>query len=294
MPESEIVLQGKGVHTGLPCGIRFQRRNDDGGIRFFWPGWANPLAPEDLGSLQLLVRRSTILEGPEGQKIRTPEHLLAACLFFADVPLDIFCDSSEPPGLDGSSLPFYNALSRIFPEAAKAPQWSEYSSNLDWTYEGPEGSLRASPANSFSVDYTWDKPPLQERVAVETPSDTVNEILPARTFILHREWLAAKGAADLLVGANEDSGLLLAESREEFEAACRNHPEFEGRNFPLLHPQIFRMEQEPVRHKILDLLGDLALLGLVLPRLRLEISNGGHALNHLLLEQLLHERLEQL
>ena len=53
------------------------------------------------------------------------------------------------------------------------------------------------------------------------------------------------------------------------------------------------MEQEPVRHKILDLLGDLALIGLALPRLRLEIRNGGHALNHLLLEQLLHERIEQ-
>ncbi len=128
---------------------------------------------------------------------------------------------------------------------------------------------------------------------MEKPSDIVDHILPARTFILYKEWLAAQAVADLLAGADGDSGLLLAESREEFEVACRNRPEFEGRSFPLLHPKAFRMEQEPVRHKILDLMGDLALLGLALPRLRLDIRNGGHALNHLLLEQLLHERLEQ-
>jgi UDP-3-O-acyl-N-acetylglucosamine deacetylase len=49
------------------------------------------------------------------------------------------------------------------------------------------------------------------------------------------------------------------------------------------------VEQEAVKHKILDLLGDLALLGLKLPRLRLLVRNGGHALNHLLLERLQHE-----
>ena len=56
----------------------------------------------------------------------------------------------------------------------------------------------------------------------------------------------------------------------------------------LLHPESERMENEAVRHKILDLLGDLALLGFKLPRLRLCIRNGGHALNHLLLERLQH------
>ena len=90
-------------------------------------------------------------------------------------------------------------------------------------------------------------------------------------------------------GAGLESGLLYAESPADFAAARAAHPELRGKSYPLLHPESERLEQEAVKHKILDLLGDLALPGLRLPRLRLCIRNGGHALNHILLEKLRHE-----
>jgi hypothetical protein len=101
----------------------------------------------------------------------------------------------------------------------------------------------------------------------------------------------------MLRGAGEDSGILLAESLEEFAAARRttestkaNPEELSGNEFPLLHPEHFRLPDEAARHKILDLIGDLALSGqargLALPKLRLTVRNGGHALNHLLLDHL--------
>lgn len=292
----EIVLRGKGVHTGLSSEIRIQKRiqerGDSGSLRFFWPGWDGPLLPEDLSALQRRAKRATLLEGEEGQIFRTPEHLLAAALFFTDAPLDVHCDAGEPPGLDGSAQPFYKALIQIAPEFASPPHWKEYGSELQWEYDGLEGQIKASPAAAFSVDYVWDKPPLNQRFRVSDAVAAAHEILPARTFILYGEWRTAMEFADLLTGVDMDSGLLFAESKGEFDAAHREYPEFEGRNFPLLHPESLRLEEEPVRHKILDLLGDLALMGLALPRLRLEIRNGGHALNHLLLEQLLHERCE--
>ncbi len=291
--EEEVVLRGKGVHTGASNEIRIRKRRDSGGPRFFWHGWSEALLPADLISLNRRAHRSTILE-KEGRVIRTPEHLLAAALFFTEAPLDIFCDDSEPPGMDGSARPFYSALAQMAPEAANPPRWKEYHSKLHWEYEGREGRLRASPSDSFSVDYEWDVLPFKQRFELTDAATAAREVLPARTFILYREWRVAtvKQDSDLLTGAEAGSGLLFAESTGEFEAALRNHPEFQGRKFPLLHPENLRMEQEPVRHKILDLLGDLALMGLALPRLRLEIRNGGHALNHLLLEQLLHERRE--
>ncbi len=286
----ETVLRGRGVHTGFESAVRIHRREDDGGLRFFWTGWPQPLEPKDLSVLKRRAQRATVLEGEAGQIFRTPEHLLAACLFFADAPLDIECNAAEPPGLDGSSTSFYQALLEV--SGKTIPHWREYPSELLWEYEGPEGLISASPSDSFSIDYEWNKSPLKERAFLKTPAEAVSEILPARTFIQYREWLAAKGKTDLLSGADEDSGLLLAESEAEFTVALKAHPEFRGKTFPLLHPETFRMNMEPVRHKILDLLGDLALLGLALPRLRLKIRNGGHALNHLLLEQLLHERLD--
>jgi UDP-3-O-acyl-N-acetylglucosamine deacetylase len=287
----EIVLRGMGVHTGLSSEIRIVKRDGHGdlnGLRFFWPGWREPLGAWDLCLLRRRAQRATVLEGEQGQIFRTPEHLLAAALFFSEAPLDIHCSACEPPGLDGSAEPFYNALAQVVPEAADSPDFKEYDSQLRWQYEGPEGQLVASPSASFSVFYTWDKPPLNQFFET-TDATTLREVLPARTFILYREWQNARGAANLMAGVNMDSGLLFTESSDEFDAARHNYPEFQGQIFPLLHPENLRLDREPVRHKILDLVGDLALKGLALPRLRLEIRNGGHALNHLLLEQLLHE-----
>jgi UDP-3-O-acyl-N-acetylglucosamine deacetylase len=284
----ELELRGRGLHTGTDSAIRFHPRSPDGkGLRFFWPD--GPLTPEALGHWDRRVKRSTELRW-QNSSIRTPEHLLAAALFFADCALDIHCDAEEPPGLDGSAKPFFELLSQAAPEAVFAPGWRTFPSQLSWSYEGPEGSLQAEPAADFSVEYELDRFPLREHFGLSDPMTATQEILPARTFIFYREWCSAVQAPGLLQGVGSESGLLITESQAEYEEAKTAFPELRGLGFPLLHPQRFRMDQEPVKHKILDLLGDLALLGLALPRLRLRIRNGGHALNHLLLERLQHER----
>ncbi|HAO98547.1 MAG TPA: hypothetical protein DCQ83_00725 [Fibrobacteres bacterium] len=280
-----VVLRGRGVHTGISSSVEVRRRDDEGGLRFFWPGSMESILPVDLISFRREARRSTVLKSASGQSIRTPEHLLAAALFFAEQPLDVVCDAAELPGLDGSAAPFYEAFSGI----AEPATWREYDSELRWEYEGPEGSIRTIPFDSFSLEYEWRA----ERFSLFVSDIAIQEILPARTFIHYRKWIAVKRDADLLAGVDAGSGLLLADSPEEFASAREKHPEFEGQSFPLLHPARFRMKQEVVKHKILDLLGDLALLDLSLPKLRLEIRDGGHALNHLLLEQLQHERRER-
>jgi UDP-3-O-acyl-N-acetylglucosamine deacetylase len=158
-------------------------------------------------------------------------------------------------------------------------------------HEGAEGLLHAEPSESFSVEYELDRPPLRQQFRLDHPAIAINEILPARTFIFTHEWDQAK-ARGLLQGCGPDSGMLYASTEKEFETAKGRNPDLRGKRFPLLHPETERVEQEAVKHKILDLLGDLALLGLALPRLRLRIRNGGHALNHLLLEQLQNERTQ--
>jgi UDP-3-O-acyl-N-acetylglucosamine deacetylase len=223
-----------------------------------------------------------VLENGAGGALRTPEHMLAAALFFADAPLDVRCDAAEPPGLDGSALPFYAFLAA---EAAPA-RVPEYDSNLEWVHEGPEGFLRARPHSRFSVEYFWDAGDVHQRCELASAADAPAEILPARTFITWRDWQSLAGGRDLLAGAGADSGLLIAATAEEFAEARRNLPESRGKAFPLLHPESFRMDDELARHKVLDLMGDLALNGLALPRLRLTVRNGGHALNHMLLDRL--------
>jgi UDP-3-O-acyl-N-acetylglucosamine deacetylase len=282
------------VHSGAASLLTVTRRaqdaSDNRGLRFFWPGFDGPVDGTTLAGLRRSARRATVLENDTGGTMRTPEHLLAAALFFAEAPLDVHLDAVEPPGLDGSSLPFYQLLFSAAPKGAWRAR--EYDSKLKWEHDGPEGSLRARPHDHFSVEYLWEDGAIRQAFELDHVSEAPERVLPARTFILYRDWKKFSREPDLLAGAGADSGLLIASTPEEFAEALKNLPESRGTAFPLVHPEAFRLENEPARHKVLDLLGDLALNGLALPRLRLTVRNGGHALNHLLLNQLQQERLQ--
>lgn len=297
-PAAPATISGRALHSGARSTVTITVRADDGlGLRFLFPGFAAPLTARDLARLTRRAQRATILtDDRTGAVIRTPEHLLAAALFFARAPLDVACDAEEIPGLDGSARPWFDLLARAAHPAAFIPHPPhEYETDLRWSYEGPEGCITAEPASAFSVRYTVYRDEFRETATLVSAADAPATILPARTFIFHDDWMklrAASGHADagnarLLSGADEDSGLLLASSQAEFARALPDFPGHAGNAFPLLHPRAFRVNHEAARHKVLDLLGDLALGGLALPKLRLTIENGGHALHHLLLDALL-------
>jgi len=252
--------------------------------RFSFPGHRNLLTISDLHRLPRSAARSTFL-GDSEAPIRTPEHLLAALLFFADLPVHFRCDASELPGLDGSALPFREALSQLAPAQAARPAWREYACALHWEHAWDYGHIRVRPAPRFRVRYHLDRSPLHQTFLLEDPVQAWHEILPARTFAFHREWRDALQAG-LMAGAGLDSGLLLAETEAEYAALHAQHPLWPVGPYPLLNQTSWRMEDELAKHKILDLLGDLALAGWALPRLDIEIRNGGHSINHLLLEKL--------
>ena len=277
-------LSGIGLHAGAASTVTATLRpKDNRGLRFLWPGFDAPLEAKDLAGLHRTARRATVLENGTGGVMRTPEHLLAAALFFADAPLDVRCDAAEPPGLDGSALPFSEILAAA---AGTAPRAREYASGLDWEYDGPEAYLRGRSPPTLSVEYLWVEGDFVLLFDVSSAADAPAHVLPARTFITYRDWMTFSGGRDLLAGAGNDSGLLVATTVDEFAEAKKNLPESRGNAFPLVHPDAFRFRDELARHKVLDLMGDLALNGLALPRLRLTIRNGGHALNHLLLDRL--------
>lgn len=286
MRADSVLLEGPGLHGGLTARLEFILRKADGpsGARLRF-GAGRFLSARDLAGKTRRARRSTVLGDP-GCEILTPEHLLAALLFFPDLPLDVVCDQAEPPNLDGSALPFRDALSRLAPECAAIPSWREYPSDLTWEHHWGYGHMRVRPAGRFRVRYELDRPPLRQAFVLENPGSAWTEILPARTFAFYREWSEAT-AGGLMAGAGADSGLLLAESEPEYREFPDRHPGLRSGPFPLLNQTTWRMEAEPVKHKILDLLGDLALVRPGLPALDIEIRNGGHRFHHMLVERLL-------
>lgn len=294
-------LEGRGIHTGLPGRVEFLRRDPaEGnagspprGIRFILDGGGEGgdsaervLAPADLARLPRAARRATVL-GEGAGALHTPEHLLAAMLFFADSDLDVRIAGPEVPNLDGSASPFRDALAELFPERAAAPRWREKPCGLAWEHAWTGGHIRIEPAERFSLAFELERPGLSQRTLVSTPTEAWRDVLPARTWIHLRDW--EKGvAAGLLRGAEAESGLLLAGTWEEHRGAKALHADWPAGPYPLINRSAWRMEAEPVRHKVLDLLGDLALLDLSLPRAEIEVRNGGHHANHLLLERLRH------
>lgn len=290
-----VAIAGRALHSGARSTVKVALRADDGlGLRLLFPGFALPLAATDLARLTRRARRATILtDDHTGATIRTPEHLLAAALFFARAPLDVACDTDEIPGLDGSARPWFDLLAQAARPGAFTPTPPhEYDTDLLWSYDGPEGRVTAEPAPAFSVRSTIRRGEFEQTATLASPAEAPDAVLSARTFIFFDEWakITTRPGAhpeNLLGGADENSGLLLAASREEFARARAEFPTAKDNVFPLLHPRAFRLDAEAARHKVLDLLGDLALGGLALPKLRLTIENGGHALNHLLLDALL-------
>lgn len=282
------VLAGVGVHGGRPCRLELRRQEAPRGPRFAFPGLPRPISADALSGLSRTARRATLLflPGSSGEAvIAVPEHLLAALLFFQDAPLEVRADAAELPGLDGSALPFRDALARLFPEWAAHPGWREYPCDLSWEHAWEGGHIRIRPAERFRARYVLDAKGLSQECLLEDARDAWDAILPARTFAFHQDWRASLEAG-LMAGAGRDSGLLLAASPEEFRAVLERHPEWRGGPYPLLNQAAWRVPEEPARHKLLDLLGDLALLGLGLPRAEIEVRNGGHAAHHRLLDRL--------
>lgn len=230
-------------------------------------------------SLDFEVRRTTIYRG-ESAALATPEHLAPVFLLWPDVSFDVNVDGvdvanpvPEIPLMDGSALPFFLALRR---EAGVPRELSFYDAPVSrqWDLRNapdqpPYGYVRIEPAETFEVEYRLDRPDAKgfkscAALSVYGPEDLYG-VFQARTFILEKEYEQARGAG-LLAGATESCGLLVKSPADK---------------------SLYRVPEEPAMHKILDLLGDLSFARPALPKIRVEILNGGHASHHQILKEVL-------
>ncbi len=298
MDRRQVILPGKGIHGGRAerLVIKLSTRLP-ACPRVFLGGNPYPIEPGQWKEFSRTARNATCLEyaGPDpryaGLRVDTLEHLLAVLLVFPDAPIDIFCEGREPPFLDGSALPILTAVKTLLGDKTSyALGWKQYACPLQWEHTWRAGGIRVMPAPEFRVSYGVVRGDVYQRAVLESPHEFLEYAVPARSFLFYEDGKIAKSRSDspLLKGARWDSGLLLAESREQFEEArSRGVPPAEiAGTYPLLNATFWRSESELAWHKILDLLGDLALFNLALPRVHIEVENGGHFQNHQLLDRL--------
>jgi len=255
------VIEGVGLHKGTPSRVTFLPAPGQTGLRFVLPGCAEPV-PARLDRVAGTARGTNISAG--GRTLYTVEHLLSAAAGLGVDDLDIELSGEEPPAADGSALPFARAL--IAAGLAPKPGQRRAAARLTAPIEFSKGETlyRATPRPAglaFRLVYEYPHR-LVGRQALEldlSPETYLKEVAPARTFGFDHE-IAALKAAGLALGGSLDNAVVITET----EVLARG-----GLRFP----------DEFVRHKLLDLVGDLALAGLAFEGLAVEAVRPGHAGN---------------
>ena len=231
------------MHTGEPCAVEVAESRT-AGIRFFFGEEESFLVEEAIAEGD---GRGSTLSFPNGITIRTVEHLLSALAGVGLWNAAIRVEGNEIPALDGSAAPFARELA-LFPETKKLAEVEPLRIGAAVSVRDPRQgrTLAVFPSETFGVSCTIDYPGtwIEAQAFCAERLDTavyLDEIAEARTFCLESE-LDALRAAGLGKGGNFQNTLVI------------------GKGGPL-NPEALSFADGCVRHKVLDLLGDLALLG---------------------------------
>lgn len=263
-----VELVGIGLHKGSPVRLRLEPMEPESGIVFVRKdaGVSIPLKPENVVDTQM----ATVI-GKEGHFISTIEHLLSAVYAYGIDNLRIIVDADEVPVMDGSSASFCLLLDEagiVEQEAAKRIMRIK----REVTVKEGDKYVKLMPSNDLRYGFAirFKHPVIgEQRFSLDFSRETYkNEIARARTFgFLHEvQYLRSKGLA---LGGSLENAVVLDDKK-------------------VLNPEGLRFSDEFVRHKILDAIGDMALLGVNFIG-EYEAFAGSHDLNHKLTLALLRD-----
>jgi len=262
-----ISCTGVGLHTGVESTITFNPAPENFGIKFLRTDKEDQYVTPDLDNVIDLTRGTTIEEN--GVKIHTTEHVLSACAGMGIDNLLIELNSKEPPVMDGSSKDFVEALveAGIIEQKANV-DFLKITKPVVYTDEEKDVEVVGVPYDgfktTFTIQYDLEDLDVQYSSVHNMSQNYKTQIAPARTFCLLSEikGLAKQG---LIKGGNLGNAVIIVDKDIEDEEVRIFKERFGIKFFKgdrgLHKTQVLRFRNEPVRHKTLDLIGDLALLG---------------------------------
>ena len=265
--QASVSCTGVGLHTGVESTVTFNPAPENFGIKFLRTDKEDQYVTPDLDNVIDLTRGTTIEEN--GVKIHTTEHVLSACAGMGIDNLLIELNSKEPPVMDGSSKDFVEALveAGIIEQKAKV-DFLKITKPVVYTDEEKDVEVVGVPYDgfktTFTIQYDLEDLDVQYSSVHNMSQNYQTQIAPARTFCLLSEikGLAKQG---LIKGGNLGNAVIIVDKDIEDEEVRIFKERFGIKFFKgdrgLHKTQVLRFRNEPVRHKTLDLIGDLALLG---------------------------------
>ena len=267
-----LSISGIGLHTGIDVSMKLSPAEADYGIKFIRNDLNNNNVIEAIWSNVTSTNLSTTISNKNGASVSTIEHLMSALsgLHIDNIKIEI--DGPEVPIMDGSSIKFVNLIdSTLIKNLHKKRKILKVKQNIK--VEKDNSSVELKPNNQFSIDFEIDFPSKlvsQQSCQLQLVNGNYKtDIASARTFGFEKDvdMLRSNGLA---LGGSLENAVVVGETK-------------------ILNSDGLRFEDEFVRHKILDSIGDLYLAGSPIQGYFLG-NKSGHHLNNLLLRSLFSDK----
>lgn len=266
-----VKLTGVGLHTGEKVNIELLPAPDNHGYKFQRVDLeGEPIIKADC-DLVVATDRGTTLE-QNGARVYTTEHVLAA-LYGCQVDNALIrIDGPEIPIMDGSSMPFVTAIESVgYQDQEAEREYLELTDNIPWEDVDKGIEFLAVPDVHYrlTVMVDYNSPVLgTQHASMYNIDEFKSNIAKCRTFVFLRE-LEFLAKNDLIKGGDLDNAIVLVErediSKEELDRLAKllgkEDLQISLQGIGVLNSTKLKFENEPARHKLLDIVGDLALVG---------------------------------
>lgn len=279
-------LEGKGLHTGLNIHITFNPAPENHGYKIKRTDLPEQPIIDAVAENVINTQRGTVI-GKKDIQISTIEHAMAA-LYAAGIDNCLIeVDAPEFPILDGSSRFYTEGISKVGLKKQTAnKQYYIVKHKIEVKDEETGASIMILPEDNFSVNVlvSYNSPVLTNQYAVmDDLSQFPSEISASRTFVFVRE-IEMLIQNNLIKGGDLDNAIVIYDQKVSQDsldklADMMNQPRKNAEELGYISNNPLVFDNEPARHKLLDVIGDIALIGRTLKG-RIIATHPGHSINN--------------
>lgn len=283
--KSEVSVKGVGLHTGANVTLTFCPAPDNHGFKFQrtdLPG--EPIVDADCDNVTDTARGTTISQN--GASVSTVEHVMASLVGMDLDNVLLKLDGPETPIMDGSSILFIEALESVGVIAQETDrEYFTIPHNITYTEADRKVEIVAMPLDDyrFTCMIDYNSPVLgSQHAGISSIAEFKKEIASCRTFCFLHE-LEYQLQNNLIKGGDLNNAIVIVDkevTKTELEHLAKifNRSAIEVAPQGILNNMELRYQNEPARHKLLDMIGDLALVGVHLKG-HIMAARPGHAAN---------------
>jgi len=282
----QFSLSGKGLHTGLNLPVTFMPAPPDHGYKIQRVDMPGQPVMDAVAENVVDTQRGTVL-GKGEMRCSTVEHAMAALYALGLDNVLIQVDGPEFPILDGSAELYVEAIHKVGIQEQDAPKDFYYiTKKMEFRDEATGACITLLPDEDFSITcmISFDSKVLSSQFAtLDNMGNFASEVAAARTFVFVRE-IEPLLMAGLIKGGDLDNAIVIYEretTQENLDKLCQltGTERHNASELGYLQHKPLVWENEPARHKLLDIIGDMALIGKPIKG-RIIATKPGHTINN--------------